>query len=159
MTWNSTLKPGKQIQRKVQMPRARKAKREKGAGYNVAATLNFLRPHGAKPITVLRSEAHKANVRALGCVCCGVRGPSDVAHVNFGKSMGMKQCDSLTFPLCRPCHQNHDQGGMLRDERRRLEWHYVDTTRATLLRFNSWSVSVERHYQAAIEPLKRVAEQ
>lgn len=108
--------------------------------------------------TLLRSEAHKAKVRALDCVRCGAPGPSDVAHVNFGKGMGLKACDSLTFPLCRQHHREHDQGGMPRDERRRLEWHYVDTTRATLLRFNNWPAPVERHYQAAIEPLKRVSE-
>lgn len=106
--------------------------------------------------TLLRSETHKARVRALDCVRCRAPGPSDVAHVNFGKGMGLKACDSLTFPLCRPCHRDHDQGGMPRDERRLLEWSYVDTTRANLLRFNNWPRSVEAHYQVAIEPLKRV---
>lgn len=105
-----------------------------------------------------RSDKHRRNVAALDCVVCGRAGPSQCAHVNFGKSLGSKVSDALTFPACPDCHRHHDQGGIPRDERRKLEWHYVDTTRAELLRFNNWPASVEAEYQVAVEPLRRVTE-
>lgn len=143
-----------ELVRKTPMKRSREAR-----GKSIAATLSFLRPIGQKEIAVLRSEKHRKNVASLDCVVCGKSGPSQCAHINFSKAMGMKACDSVTFPACVRCHSMHDQGGVPKAERRQLEWEYVDKTRAELLARNLWPASVEMYYQAAIEPLKRVAEQ
>lgn len=145
------------LTRKTPMKRAGKVK-SKGLGHQVEALLNFLRPAGTKPLKALRSESHRRNVASLACVVCGKAGPSQCAHINFSKSLGMKACDSVTFPACPDCHRAHDQGGISRDERRRREWQYVDATRAELLKRNLWPASTESFYQAAIEPLKRVVD-
>lgn len=103
-----------------------------------------------------RSEKHRKNVAALSCVCCRLWGPSQCAHGNFGKGLGTKVSDALTFPLCPVCHRQHDSGGMPREERWQREWEYVDRTRATLIRKNQWGPEVEAAYQVAIQPLARV---
>jgi len=68
----------------------------------------------------LRSEDWRAAVRTLGyCVRCNNACQPDCAHRNEGKGMGMKASDAACAALCRPCHQEIDQGrGMTRDERR-----------------------------------------
>lgn len=104
-----------------------------------------------------RSEAHRRLVAALPCVACGRYGPSQCAHVNFGKGLGLKTSDALSFPACPPCHQFHDQGGSLsKQERHRLEWEYVDATRANLMQKGLWGSDVEMEYQKEILPLARV---
>ena len=104
-----------------------------------------------------RSEKHRRNVASLACASCGRSGQSQCAHINFGKSMGRKACDSLTFPLCPGCHWRHDQSGAIpREQRRLMEWEYVDATRASLIQLNQWPAEVERAYQIAIRPLARV---
>lgn len=41
--------------------------------------------------------------------------------------MGWKVCDTRTFPLCPPCHEEIDQSrGLTRDQRRELELTYVE---------------------------------
>lgn len=167
---NSTLKPGKPLVRKsglrqrTPMPRFRANKRQGGAAHKTALALDLYRPTGHKEPTVLRSLEHRQNVANLPCVKCGIAGFSQAAHPNFDKGLSLKVCDSLTFPLCcdrpgvRGCHSHHDQGGMPRAERWGLEWHYADSTRAELLRFNLWPRSVEAYYQKAIVALRRVAE-
>lgn len=57
-----------------------------------------------------RSEAWLAAVRKLPCVCCKRDGPSEAAHRNEGKGMGIKTDDCYTVPLCHWCHQSFDQG-------------------------------------------------
>ena len=62
--------------------------------------------------------------------------------------MGIKACDSQTFPLCIKCHAELDQGGhMNRDTRRSLELEYVSITRKILKVRNWWSASAEAAYQ------------
>src|SRR5690606_28019594 len=102
---------------------------------------------------LLRSEQHRRNVAALGCLVTGK--PAQACHVNFGKGMGLKVCDSLCFPLSPELHREHDQGGIPRIERIRREWEYVDQTRAQLIRKNQWPAHVEAAYQVAIQPLAR----
>ncbi len=138
------------------MPRFRANKRQPGLGKQVAAMLGFLRPLGTKEPTVLRSEEHRRNVAELGCLITGK--PAQACHVNFGKGMGLKVCDSLCFPLCPELHAKHDQGGTSRSDRRRMEWEHVDWTRAELLKRNLWPRDVEVAYQRAIVDLRRVAE-
>lgn len=79
-----------------------------------------------------RSEKYRRYVASFPCFGCGIEGYSQCAHPNFGKGLGMKTDDSLSFPLCRVrpghvgCHQMHDLClDMSRDERRELEAEYT----------------------------------
>lgn len=104
-----------------------------------------------------RSEKHRKLVATLSCAICNKRGPSQCAHINFGKSMGSKVSDILTFPACPNCHREHDQGGrMSRDERHLKEWELVDKKRAALISKSLWTPADEAQYQADIQPLARV---
>lgn len=92
-------------------------------------------------------------------VCRGERDTVVPCHANwsdYGKGLGLKVCDSLTFPLSPELHHEHDRGGMPRAERIRREWEYVDTTRAALIRRGQWTPEIEQHYQRAILPLRRM---
>lgn len=87
--------------------------------------------------TIVRSHSYRRFVAAQPCFGCGVSGWSQCAHANFGKGLGMKTSDLLTFPLCAPhygligCHQQFDLClGMTRDDRRDLEAKYVDRMQA-----------------------------
>lgn len=160
MTWNSTFKsPGKGLQRKKPMQIAKsmqrgREKKGKGLAQRIAESLGRAIQHARGEPNLLRSEQHRRNVAALGCLITGKQ--AQACHVNFGKGMGMKACDSLCFPLSPELHREHDQGGMSRQERWRREWEYVDATRAMLIRKNQWSMEVEAAYQRAIVPLARM---
>ncbi|AZV95467.1 hypothetical protein CBF45_07450 [Bordetella sp. J329] len=134
----------------------KRSKEKKGAGLaqRVAKAVGAELKHKRSEPSMLRSEEHRKNVVALGCLITGRR--AQAAHVNFGKGMGLKVCDSLTFPLCPELHQAHDQGGMPREERIKKEWEYVDATRSKLIRANKWPAEVEAAYQKAIVPLARM---
>lgn len=145
--WNSSL------QRKTPMRRG-KPDREPGLGHKVEVVMGFYRPPGHKIPARLRSEQHRRNVAALGCLVTGQ--PAQACHVNFDKGGALKVCDSLCFPLSPALHREHDQGGIPKAERRRREWEYVDQTRALLMQRGQWSAEIELHYQRAIEPLRRL---
>lgn len=110
-----------------------------------------------KPFT-WRNEKHRRNVAALNCVVCGRHGPSQCAHMNATKGLGLKADDSLCFPACPPCHSAHDQGGVYgsKEARWQKEWEYVDATRAELISRNQWGSEVEQNYKRAIQPISRV---
>ncbi|WP_234704878.1 DUF968 domain-containing protein [Achromobacter marplatensis] len=153
MTWNSTLKRSTPMRTNAPMSWS-KAERKEGLGRKVEIVMGFYRPPGHKLPTLLRSEQHRRNVAALNCACCGRHGPSQAAHANITKGMGLKACDSLTFPLCPECHRDLDQGGKFTKEaRRQREWVYVDATRAELMALRQWTPEIELHYRAACEPL------
>lgn len=105
----------------------------------------------------LRSEKHRRNVAGLDCVICGRHGPSQCAHANFNKGLSLKSCDSQTFAACPQCHQFHDQGGIERDKRRKLEVLYVDRTRAELIARSLWAPEIEKAYRAAYPAMARIA--
>lgn len=105
-----------------------------------------------------RSEKHRRNVASLDCVVCGAFGPTQCAHANFGKGMALKASDAMSFAACPTCHGFHDQGGISKDARRKLEVVYVDRTRAELIARNLWPAEVEEAYRLAYEPMKRAAE-
>lgn len=168
--WNSTFKSaGKPMQRKAPM-RSKKdgipagmsrqtgrmdTKKQKGLAQRVADLAGTAIKHLRGESNLLRSEQHRKNVAALGCLITGK--PAQACHVNFDKGMGLKVCDSLCFPLCPELHREHDQGGgTSRMERIKREWQYVDQTRALLIRRNQWPAAVEEHYQRAIKPLARM---
>ena len=166
--WNSTLKPGKGLQRKtpLQAKKALRRSREKngkGLAQRIAESLGKAIQHARGEPSLLRSEQHRKNVAALPCVVCGIEKFSQAAHPNFDKGLALKNCDSLTFPLCcdrpgvRGCHSQHDQGGIYtKQERAQKEWEHIDATRAQLIRQNKWDAATEAAYQKAIEPLARL---
>lgn len=106
---------------------------------------------------LFRSEKHRRNVSSLDCVICGAGAPTQCAHANFGKGMALKASDAMCFAACPRCHSQHDQGGLDRDTRRKLEVDYVDLTRAELISRSLWPAEVEQAYRLAYEPMKRAA--
>lgn len=152
--WNSTLKRGASTLKRSPMNRSGKPKVGKGLAQRIAESLGRAVQHARGESNLLRSEEHRRNVAGLGCLITGKK--AQACHVNFDKGMGLKVCDSLCFPLSPELHHQHDQGGMPRAERQRLEWEYVDATRAQLIQKGLWTDKIEQHYQRAIEPLRRV---
>ena len=70
---------------------------------------------------IFRSEKWLRAVAALNCVICDRAAPSQAAHRNEGKGLGLKTDDALTAALCVDCHRDIDQGKELdRDTRRQL---------------------------------------
>jgi hypothetical protein len=79
----------------------------------------------------VRSETYRRKVAAMPCIHCGRGAPSQCAHANTGKGMGLKVSDLDTFPLCPACHSAFDQGALFpRDERRAIEVVWIRATRA-----------------------------
>lgn len=83
-----------------------------------------------------RSEAYLRRVAALPCAHCGRPGPSQAAHSDQGKGMGIKAGDDTVFPLCadgparRGCHTLVGATGLYSQEQRRaLEQRYAEQTR------------------------------
>ncbi len=88
----------------------------------------------------VRAESYRRFVANFPCFDCGIRGWSQCAHENFGKGMGLKVCDTRTFPLCAPrfgllgCHLEFDLGlGLTRDERREQGRVWVERMQALAL--------------------------
>lgn len=76
-----------------------------------------------------RSEAWRRAVASLPCAWCMRDGPSQAAHRNQSKGMGLKAPDCWTFPLCPECHREFDQGRSLtREQRRELADQWVIET-------------------------------
>lgn len=93
---------------------------------------------------VLRSEKHRRIVASMPCASCKAEGQSQAAHRNFGKGLGIKACDSQTFPQCPRCHTLLDQsGGLKKAIRRAFEKRLVDETRAELQARGQWADAVE----------------
>lgn len=86
-----------------------------------------------------RDSAYLRAVAALPCIHCGRHGPSQAAHADHGKGLGIKASDYETFPLCADgpgrvgCHTIiGSTGAFPREIRRALEQRYVSATRALL---------------------------
>lgn len=87
----------------------------------------------------VRDEAYRRRVAALPCAHCGKHGPSQCAHGDEGKGMGIKACDLTCWPACadspgrRGCHSLIGASGMFsREQRRTLETQYAAATRKAL---------------------------
>lgn len=73
-------------------------------------------------------------VRSLPCSNCGHHEPSEAAHQNEGKGMGLKQSDSHIMALCHDCHVSYDQGSdMDRAEKRAFAWQNMAKTYIALV--------------------------
>lgn len=84
----------------------------------------------------LRDETYRRWVASLPCAHCGKAGPSQCAHGDEGKGIGIKASDETCFPLCadspgrRGCHSLIGASGMFtREQRRYLENKYAEKTR------------------------------
>lgn len=84
----------------------------------------------------VRDESYRRLVASWDCIQCGKAGPSQFAHSDEGKGMGIKSCDLTGYPACadapgRPgCHSVIGSQGMYTQaQRRRLEAGYAETTR------------------------------
>lgn len=71
-----------------------------------------------KPST-FRSDKWLAAVRTLPCCWCMRDGPSEAAHRNESKGMGLKASDAWTVPLCHEHHAEFDQGKLMTREEKR----------------------------------------
>lgn len=98
----------------------------------------------------LRSEPYRRYVASCACFACGVQGFSQTAHANSGKGLGIKTCDSRTFPLCGPhfgligCHQMHDLClDVSLEDRRANEARYVERMRAQAVA-DGWDLATLR---------------
>ena len=87
----------------------------------------------------VRDEAYRRLVAALPCAHCGKAGPSQCAHGDEGKGMGIKASDETCWPACADapgrvgCHTLIGASGMFtRDMRRYLETKYAEQTRKAL---------------------------
>jgi hypothetical protein len=56
----------------------------------------------------VRNPAFLSWIRSQPCGRCGCSAPSDPHHI-FGSSVSLKSSDIFTIPLCRACHDAHDQ--------------------------------------------------
>lgn len=84
-----------------------------------------------------RDETYLRWVATLPCAHCGKAAPSQAAHADQGKGMGIKASDLTAYPLCADspgrlgCHSIIGAGGtMPRELRRQLEQRYAQITRA-----------------------------
>ena len=78
-----------------------------------------------------RSEKFRKLVASLDCGACGASGPSQAAHRNEGKGMGIKVSDALCAALCPACHTELDQGKSMTKQERRDFWNraYINTVK------------------------------
>ena len=88
-----------------------------------------------KKAAPVRDEAYRRAVAALACAHCGRPGPSQCAHGDAGKGMGIKACDLTCFPLCVACHVGiGSQGWFKKEHRRLLENKYSAETQEKLMK-------------------------
>lgn len=97
----------------------------------------------------VRSEAYRRLVAAMDCLNCGNPGPSQCAHADEGKGLGIKSDDRTCYPACatKPgrvgCHDLIGASGLFtRDERRKVEQLYGAKTRAAILASGRWPTAV-----------------
>lgn len=80
---------------------------------------------------IWRSEKFRKLVASLDCSACPAPGPSQAAHRNEGKGMGIKVSDALCAALCPTCHAELDQGKSMSKQERRDFWNraYINTVK------------------------------
>lgn len=91
----------------------------------------------------MKSEAHLAFVRSLGCVIC--EAPAEAAHIRYadpryGKPQagtGQKPGDEWTVPLCANHHRLHDKAQHRMNERAFWKLHEIDATSLALHIWNN----------------------
>lgn len=88
-----------------------------------------------------RSERFRRLVSTLDCGACGATGPSQAAHRNEGKGMGLKVSDALCAALCPACHHELDQGKSMTKQERRDFWNraYINTVQKLIEEGRLWT--------------------
>jgi hypothetical protein len=82
----------------------------------------------------VRSEPYRRLVAALPCFNCGAAAPSQAAHADMGKGMGIKSSDLTCYPLCPRCHTTWGASGHVpRDDRRKFELAAADITQRNII--------------------------
>lgn len=122
----------------------RPAKQWEGPTPTPRATVTV--PQVRRPVLTLPKNTPKRNkeylqwVASLRCAHCGKAGPSQAAHANEGKGMGIKADDDTVFPMCadapgrQGCHAFIDSQGLFtKEQRRHLERLYGARTRANAI--------------------------
>jgi hypothetical protein len=77
-------------------------------------------PRGKRKPNLRRADEHRVWVKALPCLGCGRRPPSDPAHLRFNEAdpvikgaMARQPSDFRVVPLCRSCHRREENEGKL----------------------------------------------
>ena len=98
--------------------------------------------------TVWKNEAYRRLVASFDCEHCGKGAPSQAAHAEQGKGMGIKSDDRTCFAACadspgrRGCHSILGQSGMFtRDQRRVIEQNHARKTREAIRQSGQWKES------------------
>lgn len=156
MTFNSTLKPGKPMQRKTPMkatnPMTRRPSKKSGVS---AAEHRFL-----------------SAIAAQGCILCRRLGypgtPAEIHHLRAGMGAGQRNSNLMTIPLCPEHHRGatgyHGLGrrafertyGVTELDLLREAWEVMDAGRADRIAHNTWSTADELEYHQVIQPLARM---
>lgn len=96
-----------------------------------------------------RSEPYLRAVATLPCSHCHRHAPSQAAHADEGKGLGIKADDRTAFPLCADspgrlgCHSIIGASGAFRREHRRhLERVYGARTRQTIRELGLWPANL-----------------
>lgn len=113
--WNSTLKPGKALQRNAPMQRSA-MKRSSRRKHKIAGH------HDQKMLEACRGEPCYLSIPG---VCVGGTDTTVPAHSNqarHGKGMGIKAKDQYTVPACYACHAEIDQGNTFTREEKFALW-------------------------------------
>lgn len=96
-----------------------------------------------KPDEPIQHRVYMGIVKMMPCAHCGKHGPSDFAHRDCGKGMGIKTDCREGFPLCRECHDLLGSSGEIpREERRELELRYGTEARARVMKLGVWPRSL-----------------
>lgn len=92
-----------------------------------------------------RNEAYRRWVAGLDCAHCKRPGPSQCAHGDAGKGMGIKADDDTCYPACadspgrQGCHALIGSSGKLTQAQRRLlELMYAEETQAKAKAAGAW---------------------
>ena len=87
----------------------------------------------------IEHKGYRRLVAGMSCIRCIKAPPSQCAHANYGKGMGFKTDDRMTFPMCPPCHTALDQGAAYTKEVRRvMEQQWAADTRRLIKRLGMW---------------------
>lgn len=160
---NSTLKPGKGLQRKTPMKRGNTLKT------NHSAKSRF----GSKsrgPTTAERSFL--TAMADQGCILCRRLGypgtPAEIHHLRCGMGMAQRNSDEMAIGLCPEHHRGatgyHGLGrrafertyGVTELDLMREAWEVMDAGRADRISHNAWSTADELEYHQVIQSLARM---
>lgn len=118
MTWNSTLRPGKPLQRKTPMRRTAKAPpiSFRPADKEAADWLKRMKSRGMKGRAPNASEKrfHDLLASVVGCIACRQEGMyTDYVSIHHIDGRTKPDAHWLVLPLCGPHHQDMGISGVI----------------------------------------------